>query len=136
MTEQRLLLRINKVRDNATNRIRTVNNNTLEDVLREKLTGLKKKQPVIVYEDEDASRIVLVRQRLKKTHPMMSYTIRGNKIYECRRRLLKNEVIQQTVRQTILVLLDGFGLQGNIDVLQAGVLNRLYNGKEKTKFEI
>ena len=135
MTEQRLL-RINKVRDNATNRVRTVNNNTLEDVLREKLTGLKKKEPVLVYEDEDANRIVLVRQRLKKTDPMMSYTIRGNKIYECRRRLSKNEVIQQTVRQTILVLLEGFGLQGNIDELQTGVLNRLYNGKEKIIFEI
>ena len=75
-----------------------------QEIIKSKLTKTKYQEPKLIYQDDDTARLKQVRERLEK-NDKYSYCIRKNKIYECRKKQKKIDVIKSTISpQTINIL--------------------------------
>lgn len=126
---------LNRVIDRKTKRKRWINSTASQEIVKSKLTDVTFEKPKVIYEDDDPVKLKEVRSKLKATDTT-SYTIRGNKIYECRKKQKKIDVIRATVRHTLQILQDRELLEDGIDALQTMVLNELFDGSNKTTYKI
>lgn len=131
-------LPIDKIIDRNTNRVRVINGNIMSDAIKTKLTGVRTNNFHSVYEDDDITRLKEVRKRLRHTNPKLSYVIRNNKIYECRKRMTNHQIIAHSFKHCIQILVGLEKLPANSDVeaLLKMSLNEFYDGKKKPSFNI
>ena len=124
------------IRNKNTNRKRLLNSCQTHETIRHKLTGFKFDKPKIIYEDDDIEKLKDVRKKLIPTDNT-SYTIRKNKIYECRKRQNKLSVITSTIQQTINILNErGFLKDNDTNKLCSLILNEILDGSNKLNFKI
>jgi len=131
-------LPIEKIIDKNTNRVRVINGNIMSDAIKTKLTGVRTNNFHSVYEDDDLTRLKEVRKRLRHTNPKLSYVIRNNKIYECRKRMTNHQIIAHSFKHCIHILMGLEKLPTNCDAeaLLKTTLNEFYDGKKKPSFNI
>ena len=131
-------LPIDKIIDRNTNRVRVINGNIMSDAIKTKLTGVKTNNFHSVYEDDDPTRLKEVRKRLRHTNPKLSYVIRNNKIYECRKRMTNHQIIAHSFKHCIQILvgLEKLPATSDVDALLKMSLNEFYDGKKKPSFNI
>ena len=125
---------INKIRNKNTNLNRKLNSNVSQELIKQKLTQTKYEKPKIIYQDDDPVRLREVRTKLIENGA--AYTIRGNKIFECRPKQKKLDVIIATIEQTIKILKENNKVYDNIEDLCKVVLNDLFDGSKKLKYKI
>ena len=107
-----------------------------QEIIKSKLTKTKYQEPKLIYQDDDATRLKQVRERLEK-NDNYSYCIRKNKIYECRKKQKKIDVIKSTISQTINILKNHKHITTDDTLrLEQVVFNDLLDGSFKTTFKI
>lgn len=101
--------------------------------LRLKQTGKSR----VVYEGEEGEDLEEVRSKMKNRDDL-NLQIRNGKIYEVRRRLKKMEVIQKTIRETIVIMKEKELVKSDksVDDLSKIVFNKFLNGTERKKYSL
>ena len=126
---------INVIIDKNTKRKRKINCMKSQEIIKSKLTNTIKNQPLPIYEDDNPEKLRDIRNKLIH-NDNYSYCIRKNKIYQCRKKQKKIDVIRNTIRNTLKILYDNKIIINNDDNLELLVFNDLLNGSKKPVFTI
>ena len=126
---------ISKVIDKRTNRVRMIHYPSSQDIIRKKLTG-EDKLSRLIYEDDDLDKLKEFRNKLSKDDNV-SYTIRGNKIYQIKPRQKKIDVVKSTVIVAIQILKKNKLLTDtDTNKIEKIVINDLFDGSKRKAFKI
>jgi hypothetical protein len=126
---------INIIIDKNTKRKRKINCMKSQEIIKSKLTNTIKNQPLPIYEDDNPEKLRDIRNKLIH-NDNYSYCIRKNKIYQCRKKQKKIDVIRNTIKNTLKILYDNEVIINNDDNLELLVFNDLLNGSKKPVFTI
>ena len=127
---------INAVIDKTTKRRRKLTSQMTQEILRFKLTNIPFVNKKVIFQDDDINKLKVIRKKLEANDDN-SYCIRGNKIYVCRKKQKKMDVIKSTITNTLKILMSYKMLGDNeLNLLEKRVLNDLLDGSTKQVFKI
>ena len=89
----------------------------------------------LVYEGSPDENLKEIRSKLKK-NPESTFQIRGNNIYEIRKKITKIDTINYTILETIKILQERNLISGDVNELYKLVFNCFHDGSEKIKYII
>jgi len=130
MTEQ-----IKTIIDATTKRKRCVHSVYVEDRIKTRLNQNVKSH--VVYEGDENDDLEAIRKKLQHADDA-NLQIRGNRIFEIRRRLTKLELIQKTIKETIEIMDEKEFIDSDksIDEISKIVFNKFLGGSEGKKYKI
>ena len=126
---------ITSIVDEKTKRKQKINSVYIEEKIKKRLNQSVNSH--VVYEGTKFENLEIIRKKLKHTTDG-NLQIRGNKIYEIRRRLTKLELIRKTIKETVQILKEKEMINSdkNEDDLTLLVYNKFLGGTEKRKYTI
>ena len=121
--------------DEKTKRRRGLNSVYVDETVKKRLN--QNINSHVIYEGDEDEDLTEVRKKLQHSTDG-NLQIRGNKIYEIRRKLTKMELIQKTIKETIEIMKEKnlVNSDKSVDDLAVVVFNKFLGGSERRKFRL
>ena len=121
--------------DEKTKRKRGINSVYVDETIKKRLN--QNINSHVIYEGDEDEDLTEVRKKLQHSTDG-NLQIRGNKIYEIRRKLTKMELIQKTIKETIEIMKEKelVNSEKSVDDLTIVVFNKFLGGSERRRFKL